>query len=110
MSLDILVDLEKLAAFEEKVYKMARQEFGTCDEGKINKVAVKLIDRSRYWPMHYFPIPYDHKAKTVEEKDRILELLLTNLSMATDAVDTHLKIMRDERRLEAKKAEKKAGK
>jgi hypothetical protein len=105
MSLDILVDQDKLAAFADKVYEMARKEFGTCDEGKINKVSVMLVDRSRCWPMHYFPVPYDHKAKTAEEKERILDHLLTNAKIATDELHTHMKIMQDERRMAAKKAE-----
>lgn len=107
MSLDDLVDVEKLRDFEEKVYRMAREEFGTDDEGKVNKVQVFCLDRSRYWPQHWFPVPYDHKAKTVEEKERILSCLLTNLSMATEAMDTHLKLMGFDRRLEEKKRAKK---
>lgn len=103
MSLDILVDVEKLRDFEEKVYRMAREEFGTDDEGKSNKVQVFCLDRSRHWAMHWFPVPYDHKAKTVEEKERILNNLLVNLSMATEAVDTHLKLMRLDRDFEEKK-------
>lgn len=106
MSLNDLVDVEKLRDFEEKVYRMAREEFGTDDEGKTNKVQVFCLDRSRYWPQHWFPVPYDHKAKTVEEKERILSALLTNLSMATEAMDIHLRLMRDERRLEEKRAKK----
>ena len=103
MSLDDLVDQNKLSEFHDKVYAMARKEFGTDDEGKINKVSVILVDRSRYWPMHYFPVPYDHKAKTEEDKELILDRLLTNMKIATEALDIHLKCMRDERRLAKRK-------
>lgn len=93
-NLDDLVDLEKLRAFQDKIYKMARQEFGTDDEGKINKVSIICVDRSRYWPMHWFPVPYDHKAKTEEDLETILRALLTNVSIAADEMRIHLDIER----------------
>lgn len=107
MSLDDLINVEKLRDFEEKIYRMAREEFGTDDEGKTNKVQVHCLDRTRHLPQHWFPIPYDHKAKTVEEKERIMNNLLVNLSMATEAVDIHLKLMRLDRDFEEKKRTKK---
>lgn len=86
------VDPKELAEFWEKVYQMAREQFGTDDEGKTSKVKVILIDRSRYEPFHYFPIPYSDPARvtTEVEYDKITETLLTNLKMATDALNTHI--------------------
>ena len=103
MSLDDLVDVEKLRAFEDKVYKMARKEFGTDDEGKINKVQVHLVDRTRYRPEHWFPIAYDHKAKTEAAREELLRNLLINLGLSTDAVKLHLDLERMSKREEQKK-------
>lgn len=57
-------------------------------------VNYKLIDRTRYEPMHFFTVPYEHKAKTDEEREDILDRHLTNLRMSADRVDNLLKIRR----------------
>lgn len=93
MSHDDLVDLDKLADFENKIYAMAKEEFGT-DDCLTQKVSVICVDRSRNQPLHYFQVPYSHKAKTEEEKDIILDRLLSNLSIATEAMENYLKIKR----------------
>jgi hypothetical protein len=86
------VDPQELGEFWEKVHGMAREQFGTCDEGKINKVKVILIDRSRFEAFHYFPIPYSDPARvtTEVEYDKITDTLLSNLRMATEALTTHI--------------------
>ena len=86
------VNQKELTEFWDMVHQMARERFGTCDEGKINKVKVILLDRSRYEAFHYFPIPYSDPARvtTEAEYDKITETLLTNLKMATDALNTHI--------------------
>ena len=98
MQHDDLVDLNKLAEFENKIYQMAVEEFGVND-CQMNKVSVICVDRSRNRPLHYFQVPYDHKANTEEEKDLVLDRLLTNLSIATEAMESYLKIKRLDARM-----------
>lgn len=103
MSLNDLVDLEELGKFGDELYQLARKKFGTDDEGKTSKVQVILLDRTRYQPMHYFPIAYDHKVTTEEELEKIQRDLMTNLSMACDAVRCFLDIRRSEKQLRQQK-------
>lgn len=51
----------------------------------------KLIDRTKYWPMHYLPEPYDHELKNVEDG---LDTALTNLSMANNRVMQLMRLRR----------------
>ena len=106
-NLDDLVDQNKLAAFQDKVYKMAREEFGTDDEGKTNKVNVTCLDRTRFRGVQYFPVPYDHKAKTAEDREEILSKLLINLDIATTEMKIYIDLDRHERTVRARKEEKK---
>ena len=106
-NLDDLVDQKKLAAFQDKVYKMAREEFGTDDEGKINKVQITCLDRTRFRGVQYFPVPYDHKAETAEEREEILSKLLINLGIATSEVKIYIDLERHDRTVRARKEEKK---
>ena len=54
----------------------------------------KLIDRTKFEPMHYFPVPYEHKMQDIHEQNGRLDTLLSNVSLATEALNTTLKIMR----------------
>lgn len=49
-------------------------------------VEIDFVDRRKFERSHYFPIPYQHKASTPEELNDIERDLLTNLSIAHDAV------------------------
>jgi hypothetical protein len=46
----------------------------------------RLIDRTKYEPMHYYPLRYSHHAKTLEELVDIAEEAEYNLSIAFDKV------------------------
>jgi len=105
---DEKVDENKLRAFQDKVYQMAREEFGTDDEGKSNNVTVFCLDRTRYWPMHWFPVPYDFDPLPPEEEERVLEARLTNLSLATEEITRHLKMREFHKRLYKGKVDEKA--
>jgi len=85
------VDQAKLGKFADQLKKQLRKEFGTDEEGKTSNVQFLLIDRTRCWPHHYFTIPYDHKTQSRKELDEILDYLLANLKIATEAVSSHLK-------------------
>jgi hypothetical protein len=99
MSLDDLVDLEQLGKFGDELYQLSRKRFGTDDEGKTSKVQVHLLDRTRYQPMHYFPIAYSHKAESEEDLDKIQRDLISNLQQAADAVRCFIDIRRDQQQL-----------
>jgi hypothetical protein len=55
----------------------------------------KIIDRTKFEPMHFFPVEYDHD-KTKEKRQEILEDHLSNLSIAMSRVDTAIKVSKFE--------------
>jgi len=50
----------------------------------------KLIDRTQYEPMHYHPVPYDHK--TVAKLER-LSTVAMNATIATDELNTSIRLL-----------------
>lgn len=80
------VSKAKLEAFENKVYKLAKEMFETDDDGDL-PVSWMIIDRSRYEPVHFFALPYWHKARTEEERDHILDLCATNVEIASKKLE-----------------------
>lgn len=90
MSRDLL-EQKKLAAFVEKVYALAEKTFDKDEDGDL-PVNVLVVDRTRYYPHHWFDIPYDHKAHTTEEKDEIVRLCMINVRMATEALERAFKL------------------
>jgi len=82
-----LLDKKKLEAFRHKVQEMALQEFGTtdcCDP----RVEVVVVDRSRTEPLHFVPVPYEHKASGDEEWEAIRSAVSLNLHLAFARWDT----------------------
>ena len=65
-----------------------------------------IIDRTRYEPLHFIPVRYDHKAETDEEKEEILGDHFLNLSMAMDRVNTQMKIRQFDRNEKKRKRKK----
>lgn len=101
---DDLLDQKKLGDFLDKVYKMADKLFGTDDDGD-SRVQIIVVDRTRFWPMHYFPISYDHKVTTIGELEKINDDRMTNLAMAIEQVKVHLKTRGyEEKRIEREAA------
>lgn len=60
-----------------------------------------VIDRTVYEPMHYFPLPYSHKAKDMDDLFHILNLASGNAQMAADRVDQIVKTIQITRRQQA---------
>ncbi len=87
------VDKAELEKVYEDIHQLLQERFGNDDSDDPN-VEFILINRERYWPMHYRPVPYDHK-----EPRLALEMALMNLSIASDAVDVMLKMQRYDERL-----------
>lgn len=88
-----IVDKDKLEQAYDDIQALLLEQFGV-DQDLDGNVEFILIDRQRYWPMHYQPVPYDHK-----EPRRALEMALMNLQIAADAVDVMLRIQRYDERL-----------
>lgn len=105
------VDQVAFGKFWDKVYDMACQEFGIDEDGDA-RVTIQLLDRSRFWPLHYMPVRYEHKVATIEELDKEMSTHFTNLGLAMDSLQTHLRtrqyeIRRIEKQNDAKKDAKK---
>lgn len=98
------LDQNKVSEFWTRIYKMADKELGTDDEGD-SLVQITVVDRTRCEPLHFMPVPYEHEAKSDEELDRILELRVSNLKVATEALQRDLQKRRYRR--ERQKDEKK---
>lgn len=63
-----------------------------------------LIDRTKYEPSHFFPIPYTHRAKTSAEYERALDLAMGNVNVATSRLDVLHRCRRELLRRETEKA------
>lgn len=50
-------------------------------------VQVLVVDRRRYGPMHWQPVPYDHR-----EPDKHFAMVLHNLALATASMDLALRL------------------
>jgi len=57
-------------------------------------IEFKLIDRTRFEPMHFVPVAYEHKAENQGDLDEILDDHLLNLSIAMNRVETELQVTR----------------
>ena len=77
----------KIKKLREICEKAANDIFGKDEDGD-PIIDIKIIDRRKYWPMHFFAIPYDHKAQTTKDLLEILNYSMANLRMAQDRVDT----------------------
>jgi len=66
------------------IYSLIEAKWGADADGD-RPMQYQLIDRTKYWPSHYFPIPYGHKTGKREEE---FDNAMTNLSMAMEAVRT----------------------
>lgn len=62
----------------------------------------KLIDRTKFEPMYFFEVPYDHYCSTHEQRQRRLDNLITNVNMAVRDLERWSRVRRNERTLERK--------
>jgi hypothetical protein len=69
-------------------------------------VEYKLIDRTRFEPMHFQPLPYDHEAESEDELVSILHTAELNLSMATSRFQEQWRMFEYRRRQARKEKEK----
>jgi len=94
------LDERKVAAFHDKIYDLACRTFGVDQDGDC-AVSVKVIDRTGNEDGHWFPVPYEHKAKTPDEKATVEAALLDSLAQAVDALSRYRGLQRHFERVAA---------
>ena len=82
-------DVEKLYSIIIRILEMKYQR--DCDNSL--PVEVGLVDRTKFERSHYLNIPYEHLAKSDEERMEILSLLNTNARIASNGLDRHVKML-----------------
>lgn len=90
-------DLDK---WQDELDILASKKFGR-DQDSDCPVKVYLVDRTKYDSVHWWLVPYHHKAKTEKQLEEIEDALLTNLDTAMKA----LQVFRD---IEKHKARRKS--
>lgn len=96
--LNDLVDEKKLRAFENEIDDLARKRFGTDDEGKINKVQILAVDRTRYESFHFQPVLYDSFVRPDTDEEQRESTLFLNLKLAADEIDLWYRLRREDAR------------
>lgn len=81
-------DIDKLHRI---INAIIEAKYGPDPDGD-TPIDFRLIDRTNFRPMHYFNVPYEHNAKTEEQTEELLDLLLRNVSIANDALSTHISV------------------
>jgi hypothetical protein len=92
---------DKLVRFDTVIRNAAIEIFGVDVDGDC-PVSISITDRTKYERTHWFKVPHEHKCKTSEEKEHLLDVVLTNLAMASETV----KRIMDCRRLDRDEAER----
>lgn len=82
-------DIKQLYAIVLKILEMKYER--DCDNSL--PVEVDFVDRTKFERSHYFFIPYEHMAKSNDERMEILSLLSSNSRLAVEALANHIKIL-----------------
>jgi hypothetical protein len=100
-----LLDQKKVADFWDRLYKLAEKEFEKDCDGDL-PIQIFVLDRTRCEPDHYQPIPYAHKAASMEELNKISEAMMHNVKWAIDSLQSFLRCREyEERRIKAQSSE-----
>lgn len=79
---------DEITAFYNAVERLkSRMLPKDCD--RHYPVQVIIVDRRHYLPMHWRPVPYDHK-----EPEQHFEITLHNLTLATDRMNLALQLQK----------------
>ena len=78
--------------FNELVQGMVELRFGE-DADRDRPVNFRLVDRTRFEPMHYWPLRYEHEAETMDDLLEIMHLAEMNLGIATSRFQSLWKIL-----------------
>ena len=62
------------------------------DEDGCRPIDFQLVDRTKYEPMHYWPVVYNHGDLTEDQQVARMDDLLGNLNIATERVRAAIKI------------------
>ena len=100
------LDERKVVAFGNRIHDLACRTFGVDEDGDC-AVSVNVVDRTRYEGLHWFPVPYEHKAATPDEVAAVEVALLDNLAQAVEAVNRYRGLQRHFQRVAAERAAKK---
>ena len=92
----------RLGLLEQRVERGSKKEFGTWEEGG-PLIEAMLVDRQRQERLHYLPLPYWHKAGSLQEKKRILGIAMMNLGIAHADAQRCQKLLDHEERPETEK-------
>lgn len=84
------MDLEQLDTI---IYKLIGMKWAIDPDGDL-PIDFKIIDRTRFEPLHYEPVPYQHKMRDELEQRGRFDTLMMNASIAIRELDTTLRIMR----------------
>jgi predicted RNA-binding Zn-ribbon protein involved in translation (DUF1610 family) len=71
--------------------RIIRMKWGADPDGDW-PINWQLIDRTRFEPMHYRPVPYEHEAEGVARLER-LNIVLLNANIANRELDVTLRIL-----------------
>lgn len=83
-------DIDQLA---EIIRALISAKWGGDADGDL-PIEVRIVDRTVFQRMHYFPIPYQYKAEDEMAKQDILDRLSMNAQTAIGELSTHLKAAR----------------
>jgi hypothetical protein len=75
---------EDMEQFHAVIYALIEAKWGADPDGD-RPIDYILIDRTKYRPMDFFPLPYGHRTGKREEE---FDNAMTNLSMAMEAIRT----------------------
>lgn len=91
-------DLEQLDTI---IYKLIGMKWAMDPDGDL-PIDFKIIDRTRFEPMHYDPVPYQHKTEDdpLAQRGR-LAILMMNAHIALEALDTQMRIEWHKKRKQA---------
>lgn len=85
----------------EKISEEAKVKFGIDADGDC-PVDILFIDRTKYEPIHWWLVPYEHKAKTTEELDEVETAVANNLETALSKYQRFLMLKKNIRRRPAR--------
>ena len=90
------VDEKDILHLGEIIHTIIRAKYDSDQDGDY-PINYNLIDRTKYEPHYYREVPYSHEVKNEEENRFRLECLMDNLQIATERLNSFLKLERYEK-------------
>lgn len=81
------LDFNQLCTIIDRIVKM---KWSKDPDGDL-PIEVEVIDRTRFEPMHYAPVPYEHEVKNALEQGQRLSIVLMNSQIASRELDITLR-------------------